>query len=104
MNVMRGWLSVHPPSGKEIDRDTSDGIVDESEPILHTDLLQGAFVTILPPPDSPQRKTHIPVWHPGNVYAMERAPSQLVRLPVSPARNEEGTRYEVIICGAYEVR
>ncbi|KIK95035.1 hypothetical protein PAXRUDRAFT_780281 [Paxillus rubicundulus Ve08.2h10] len=104
MNVLRGWLSVHPPSRREAHWDTSDGITDESEPILHTDLLQGAFFTILPPPDSPQRKTHVPDWRPGNIYAMERAPSQLVRLPVSPARNKEGTRYEILICGAYEIR
>ena len=29
---------------------------------------------------------------------------QLVRLPVSHARNKEGARYEVIICAPYEVR
>ncbi|KAF9228756.1 alpha/beta-hydrolase [Gyrodon lividus] len=105
MNVVRGWLSVHPPSRREEGRDTGDGSVDESEPLLRADLLQGAFFTILPPPDSPQRKTnYVPEWHPGNVYAMERAPAQFIRFPVSPARNGKGTRYEVIICGAYEIR
>lgn len=95
VNVLRGWVSVHPPS---------DVTSDASEPLLRAELLQGAFFTILPPPDSPQRKTHVPEWHTGNIYTLERAPAQLVRLPVSPVRNKEGMRYEVIICAPYEVR
>ena len=92
VNVLRGWLSVRPPSD----------LGDASESLLRTELLQGAFFTVLPPPDSPQRKTHVPEWHYGNIYALERPPVQLLRLPVSPARNEEA-RYEVIICAPYEV-
>ena len=95
VNVLRGWLSVRPPS---------DLSGDASEPLLHTELLQGAFFTLLPPPDSLQRKTHVPEWHCGNIYALERPPVQLVRLPVSHARNKEGAKYEVIICAPYEVR
>ncbi|KAF9234792.1 hypothetical protein BU15DRAFT_65421 [Melanogaster broomeanus] len=96
MNVVRGWLSVHPPSRREADPsttgdgDTTDGGVDESEPLLRTDLLQGAFFTILPPPDSPSR---------GRPMSRNGISGTL---PVSPARNGQGTRYEVIICGAYE--
>ncbi|KIJ69668.1 hypothetical protein HYDPIDRAFT_24484 [Hydnomerulius pinastri MD-312] len=101
LNVIRGWVSVYPPS---VGEDGAGEMADEEEPLLRTDLLQGAFFTILPPPDSLERKTHVPEWHMGNVYAMERSPAQLVRLPVSPARNGGGTRYEVIICGAYEIR
>jgi hypothetical protein len=91
VNVLRGWLSVRPPSD-----------LHASEPLLRTELLQGAFFTVLPLPDSPQRNTHVPEWHNGNIYALERPPVQFVRLPVSPARNEEA-RYEVIICAPYEV-
>ncbi|KAG8217230.1 hypothetical protein J3R82DRAFT_5317 [Butyriboletus roseoflavus] len=95
LNVLHGWLSVYPPS---------DVTGDPSEPLLRTELLQGAFFTILPPPDSLERKTGIPEWYYGNIYTLERAPAQLVKLPVSPARNKEGTRYEIIICAPYEIR
>lgn len=94
LNVLRGWLSVFSPS---------DVSGDPSEPLLRTELLQGAFFTILPPPDSLERKTGTPEWYYGNIYQLERAPAQLVRLPVSPAGNKEGTRYEIIICAPYEV-
>lgn len=93
LNVLRGWLSVLPPS----DRDEQP-----SEPLLRTELLQGAFFTVLPPPGSPERKAHVPQWHDGNIYTLERAPVQLVKLPVSPTSNRE-MRYEVIICAPYEV-
>ena len=93
LNVLRGWMSLRPPS--DLGGDTS-------EPLLRTQLLQGAFFTILPPPDSPERETHVPEWHRGNIYALERAPVQLISLPCSPTSNDE-TRYEVIICAPYEV-
>ena len=91
LNILRGWLSVHLPS---------DVVNNASEPFLRTELLQGAFITVLPPHDSPERKTHVPEWHCGNIYTLEGAPVQLVRLPTPPARN---TRYEVIVCAPYEV-
>ncbi|KAF8556922.1 hypothetical protein OG21DRAFT_1505960 [Imleria badia] len=94
VNVLRGWLSLRPPSN-------FGG--DASDPLLRTELLQGAFFTVLPPPDSPERKTHVPEWHYGNIYTLERAPVQFVRLPVSPSRKKEA-RYEVIICAPYEIR
>ncbi|KAI9568965.1 hypothetical protein HD554DRAFT_2254838 [Boletus coccyginus] len=95
VNVLRGWLSVYSPS---------DLGGDASEPLLRTELLQAAFFTILPPSDSPQRKSHVPEWHHGNIYTLERTPVQLVRFPVSPTRNKAETRYEVIICAPYEIR
>ncbi|KAH7889966.1 hypothetical protein F5I97DRAFT_1848975 [Phlebopus sp. FC_14] len=99
INVLRGWLYVYPPAVP----------CGDTEPLLRTDLLRGTFFTILPHPEDPARKTYVPEWHQGNVYAMERAPSQLVRLPVAPKRNVDGdgvvgTKYEVIICGTYEIR
>jgi len=94
VNVLRGWLSVYSPS---------DLGGDASEPLLRTELLQAAFFTILPPSDSPQRKSHVPEWHHGNIYTLERAPVQFVRFPVWPTRNKAETRYEVIICAPYEV-
>ncbi|KAG9318168.1 hypothetical protein JVU11DRAFT_244 [Chiua virens] len=95
LNVLRGWLSVYLPSNIS---------PDVSGPLLRVELLQGAFFTILPPPDSQERRTHVPEWHHGNIYTLERAPGQLVRLPVQPARNVEQTKYEVIICAPYEIR
>ncbi|KAF8431773.1 hypothetical protein L210DRAFT_984925 [Boletus edulis BED1] len=91
VNVLRGWLSVRSSGGAP------------KPPLLRTELLQGAFFTILPPPESPERKTHVPEWYHGNIYSLERAPVQLVRLPVSHTSNEEA-RYEVIICAPYEIR
>lgn len=100
VSVLRGWLTVYPPPGTCI----PEG--DHFDPFLRVDLLRGAFFTVLPPPTSVERKEHIPEWHMGNVYAMSRVPTQLVKLPASPRANmgEEGTKYEVIICGAYENR
>lgn len=104
VSVLRGWLTIYPPSTPQAtDTRVASGV--NVDPLLRTSLVQGALFTILPPPASPERKTHIPEWHTGNVYAMARAPTQLVRLPVSPKRSEDGgTRYEVVICGAYEIR
>ncbi|KAI6129123.1 hypothetical protein EV401DRAFT_2194488 [Pisolithus croceorrhizus] len=101
LSVLRGWLTVHPPRSTCISEDDRA----ELDPFLRVNFLRGAFFTILPSPTSMERQEHIPEWHIGNVYAMSRAPVQLVKLPASPRRNmsEEGTRYEVIICGAYEV-
>lgn len=103
VSVLRGWLTIYPPSTPQAtDTRVASGV--NVDPLLRTSLVQGALFTVLPPPASPERKTHIPEWHTGNVYAMARAPTQLVRLPVSPKRSEDGgTRYEVVICGAYEV-
>ncbi|KAI6043011.1 hypothetical protein EDC04DRAFT_2654078 [Pisolithus marmoratus] len=102
VSVLRGWLTVYPPISTC--HSEEDHVV--FDPLLRVNLLRGAFFTILPPPTSTEREEHTPEWHMGNLYAMSRAPVQLVKLPVSPRRNmsEEGTRYEVIICGAYEIR
>ncbi|KIK18302.1 hypothetical protein PISMIDRAFT_30538 [Pisolithus microcarpus 441] len=102
VNMLRGWLTVHPPRSACIPEDDRADL----DPFLRVKLLRGAFFTILPSPTSTERKEHIPQWHIGNVYAMSRAPVQLVKLPASPRGNmgEGGTKYEVIICGAYEIR
>lgn len=98
VSVLRGWLTVYPPP-------TPQTTGSRIEPFLCTSLAQGAYFTVLPPPASPERKTYVPEWHTGNVYAMARAPAQLTKLPVSPERSEDGrgTRYEIVVCGAYEV-
>ncbi|KAI6117595.1 hypothetical protein EDD16DRAFT_1520024 [Pisolithus croceorrhizus] len=100
VSVLRGWLTVHPPRSTCIPEDDRA----ELDPFLRVNLLRGAFFTVLPSPTSTERQEHIPEWHIGNVYAMSRAPAQLVKLPASPRGNmgEGGTKYEVIICGAYE--
>ncbi|KAI6110086.1 hypothetical protein F5141DRAFT_1215536 [Pisolithus sp. B1] len=102
VSVLRGWLTVHPPRSTCIPEDDRA----ELGPFLRVNLLRGAFFTVLPSPTSTERQEHIPEWHIGNVYAMSRAPAQLVKLPASPRGNmgEGGTKYEVIICGAYEIR
>ncbi|KAL4065302.1 hypothetical protein J3A83DRAFT_4436701 [Scleroderma citrinum] len=105
VSVLRGWLTVYPPSTSQT-ADTCAESGGGGDPFLCTSLVQGAFFTVLPPSASLERKAHVPEWHTGNVYAMSRAPAQLVKLPVSPERSKDGTgtRYEVVICGAYEIR
>ncbi|KAG6334879.1 hypothetical protein ID866_4203 [Astraeus odoratus] len=92
-----------PPSGGIKNNSESENYTD-IEPFIRTNLTQGAFFTILPPLGSPEREVHVPEWNIGNVYALSRAPAQLVKLPVSPSRSGNGTRYEVVVCGAYEIR
>ncbi|KAG2149291.1 hypothetical protein DEU56DRAFT_869477 [Suillus clintonianus] len=93
-NVLRTHLTVYPPDSKQE--------MTEADPRLHVECLQGAYFSILPG-DETTWTTHVPEWHMGNVYALERAPVQFVSLPMSPSR-AKATRYQVVLCGPYEIR
>ncbi|OAX43816.1 hypothetical protein K503DRAFT_730813 [Rhizopogon vinicolor AM-OR11-026] len=94
-NVLRTYFTLYPP-------DSEQKMTQEIDPRLRVECLQGAYFSILPG-DETVWATHIPEWHMGNVYALERAPVQLVSLPTSPSR-DRATRYQVVLGGPYEIR
>ncbi|KAG1749124.1 uncharacterized protein EDB91DRAFT_1235611 [Suillus paluster] len=73
-----------------------------ADPRLRVECLQGAYFTVLPG-DETAWTAHLPEWHMGNVYALERAPLQFVSLPMSPYQ-DKATRYQVVLCSPYEIR
>ncbi|KAM5531823.1 hypothetical protein V8D89_014522 [Ganoderma adspersum] len=91
-SVLRSTFIVNPPS-------TPHG---RSEPHLLVNLLQGSFFTILPSPDA-MYEAFVPEWHAGNVYALGKAPPNVVRLPHPPSLDSP-TTYQIVVSGDYEIR
>jgi len=93
-NVLRTYITLYPPTSIQ------EG-VQELDPRLRIGCMQGAYFVILPG-DETAWTTHVPEWHMGNVYAIERAPVQLVSLPTSPSR-DRATKYQIVLGAPYEV-
>lgn len=92
--VLRTSLTIYPPaSASEL------ALV----PYLLIHLSQGSYFTVLPSADSIERSSWVPEWYSGNIYDMERALPQIVKLPVLPSLTRP-TKYDIYVSGDYEIR
>ena len=89
--LIRTTLTLHPPSNpRNIDR----------TPRILVHLKQGSFFALRP--QGVVHSSFIPVWYPGNIYDLERAPPLVIDLPVSPSLTEP-TKYDIFVSADYEV-
>ncbi|KAF8894431.1 hypothetical protein BD779DRAFT_1501027 [Infundibulicybe gibba] len=72
-------------------------------PRLLVDVIQGSYFTILPEQSELEMREHVPQWHTGNVYDMERALPRAVTLPIPPSTIQP-TSYDLFLSGDYEIR
>lgn len=90
-SVLHTVLTIFPPANP--DHNSSSVL-----PRLHVGLIQGSFFTILPSYGS----SHVPKWHSGNIYSMERSLPRIIDLP-STLSLTSPTSYDVYVSGDYEV-
>ncbi|PCH38714.1 hypothetical protein WOLCODRAFT_97559 [Wolfiporia cocos MD-104 SS10] len=94
-SVLHTTITIYPPPSQ-------DG-QSANPPKLLVDLLQGSFFTVLPPKNHESTEGVVPTWYAGNIYAMDRAPPQVVPLPRDPSATEP-TAYDLFVSGDYEIR
>ena len=94
--VLRTSLTVYPPT-------SASAFGSPLVPYLLVHLSQGSYFTILPSSGtSIDRSSWVPEWYSGNIYDMERALPQVVKLPIIPCSTNP-TKYDIFVSGDYEV-
>jgi hypothetical protein len=91
--ILRTSLTVYPPAS------ASESAL---APFLLIHLSNASYFTILPSADYIERSSSAPEWYSGNIYDIERALPQIVKLPILPSLVRP-TEYDIYVSGDYEV-